>query len=196
MDKKEKIILAAIEEFVEHGFAGARVRNISIKAGVNLAAISYYFGGKEELYKEVLRYIGEIPDHLDIATEQLPPEATPEDFLRHWLITFLKHSSSESRLFRLRYRMVVREMLSPSPYFSEMFVARMKPRFQQLGELIRRVRRVPTSDQELTMLFALMLAQCLFFFNKPISGNLTGDREYGATHAEALAERILAGIKI
>lgn len=42
---------AATEEFAEKGFVGARVAEIAARAGVNKQLISYYFGGKEGLYR-------------------------------------------------------------------------------------------------------------------------------------------------
>lgn len=54
-DAKAKIINAAVEEFALLPFSAARTRQIAEKAGVNHAAISYYFGGKRELYLETVR---------------------------------------------------------------------------------------------------------------------------------------------
>ena len=44
--------------FAEHGFAGARVRDIAAAADVNPALIRYYFGSKQELFDEVFRRRG------------------------------------------------------------------------------------------------------------------------------------------
>lgn len=59
LDAKSKIIKAAIEEFAMLSLAAARTRQIAAKAGVNHAAISYYFGGKKELYNETIRQLAE-----------------------------------------------------------------------------------------------------------------------------------------
>lgn len=56
-DPKARIIKAALEEFGLRSFAGARTREIAAKANLNHAAISYYFGGKNELYMELARQI-------------------------------------------------------------------------------------------------------------------------------------------
>ena len=48
---REKILQAALEEFSEHGFSGARVSAIAQRAGVNQQLISYYFDGKAGLYQ-------------------------------------------------------------------------------------------------------------------------------------------------
>jgi TetR/AcrR family transcriptional regulator len=47
---RQKILAAAVEEFGEKGFAGARVVSIAARAGLNQQLISYYFDGKQGLY--------------------------------------------------------------------------------------------------------------------------------------------------
>jgi AcrR family transcriptional regulator len=44
---------AAVAEFAEHGYAGARTSTIAARAGVNQQLISYYFDGKEGLYRAI-----------------------------------------------------------------------------------------------------------------------------------------------
>jgi TetR/AcrR family transcriptional regulator len=50
---KARILEAATSEFAAHGYAGARVGEIAARAGVNKQLISYYFGGKEGLYRAI-----------------------------------------------------------------------------------------------------------------------------------------------
>ncbi|MGW4062181.1 TetR/AcrR family transcriptional regulator [Amycolatopsis sp. NPDC004747] len=49
------LLEAALQEFSEKGFAGARVRDIAERAGVSKDLIAYHFGGKEDLYRAVQR---------------------------------------------------------------------------------------------------------------------------------------------
>jgi AcrR family transcriptional regulator len=51
---REALLNAALTEFADKGFAGARVSEIAERAGVNQQLISYYFGGKDGLYKAIL----------------------------------------------------------------------------------------------------------------------------------------------
>jgi TetR/AcrR family transcriptional regulator len=51
---RQRILDAALAEFAGKGYAGARVREIAQRAGVNTQLISYYFGGKEGLYNELM----------------------------------------------------------------------------------------------------------------------------------------------
>jgi TetR/AcrR family transcriptional regulator len=49
------ILDAAEEEFARFGLNGARTEAIAAKTGVTKAMIYYYFGSKEDLYREVLK---------------------------------------------------------------------------------------------------------------------------------------------
>ena len=53
-DTKEQILDAAEQIFGAKGFAGTSLRDITRKAGVNLAAVNYHFGSKEGLLRAVL----------------------------------------------------------------------------------------------------------------------------------------------
>lgn len=54
-DCRTAIITIATPLFADKGFNGVSVREIAALAGVNVSMISYYFGGKEGLYGEVLK---------------------------------------------------------------------------------------------------------------------------------------------
>lgn len=54
-EKTKRLLLdAAVEEFAEHGFQGARVDRIAKSAAVNKERIYQYFGNKEQLFATVL----------------------------------------------------------------------------------------------------------------------------------------------
>lgn len=52
--KVSKIVEAATRLFAAKGYSSVSVKELADSAGVNIALISYYFGGKENLYKLVL----------------------------------------------------------------------------------------------------------------------------------------------
>jgi TetR/AcrR family transcriptional regulator len=52
---RDALLAAATELFAERGYEGVPVRAIARKAGVNNAMISYHFGGKRQLYREIVR---------------------------------------------------------------------------------------------------------------------------------------------
>jgi AcrR family transcriptional regulator len=51
---KDRILDAAEALFMEHGFEATSLRLITAAAAVNLAAVNYHFGSKEELFQAVL----------------------------------------------------------------------------------------------------------------------------------------------
>lgn len=52
---KDRILGAAEELFAQHGFAGTSLRLVTSHADVNIAAVNYHFGSKENLVNEVFR---------------------------------------------------------------------------------------------------------------------------------------------
>ena len=55
MSTKQKILDAAEKLFASQGYADTSVRQIIAEAGVNLAAIHYHFGSKEEMLDAVVQ---------------------------------------------------------------------------------------------------------------------------------------------
>jgi AcrR family transcriptional regulator len=53
-NSKDKILKIAMKLFAKKGFDGVSIREICKEAGVNLCMISYYFGGKKELYQAII----------------------------------------------------------------------------------------------------------------------------------------------
>ncbi len=52
---RQKIIEAATILFAQEGLHGTSTRDIAKESGMNLSLISYYFGGKENLYRTVIQ---------------------------------------------------------------------------------------------------------------------------------------------
>lgn len=50
----DKILQAATLLFAQENFSAVSIKQIAAASGVNSALISYYFGGKKNLYQEVL----------------------------------------------------------------------------------------------------------------------------------------------
>lgn len=58
-NSKEKILNAATKLFAQKGFDGVSIREICKEAGINICMISYYFGGKNELYQSIINNLQE-----------------------------------------------------------------------------------------------------------------------------------------
>ena len=55
IDTKQKILNTAERIFSLQGFAATSLRQVITEAGVNLAAVHYHFGSKEDLLDEIIR---------------------------------------------------------------------------------------------------------------------------------------------
>ncbi len=75
---REKILGAAEATFAEHGYAGSSLREIVKRAHVTQALVTYYFGSKEALFKEVFLNRGrEIAERRIAALEALRDGPNP-----------------------------------------------------------------------------------------------------------------------
>jgi AcrR family transcriptional regulator len=74
---RNEILEVATREFVERGYAGARVDDIAARTSTTKRMIYYYFGGKEQLYIAVLeRAYAEIRSaEQDVDVDHLDPTA-------------------------------------------------------------------------------------------------------------------------
>lgn len=59
MQARERMLRAALNQFGRHGFDGTTTRMIASAAGMNLGAIAYYFGTKDELYTEAAGFLAD-----------------------------------------------------------------------------------------------------------------------------------------
>lgn len=92
----KKILQAAVDEFTENGFEGARVARIAKKAGVSQALLYYIFKSKQGLMDAILNQffdsnIDQFTDVFPSAQEALEQGITLKDELRKSLEFILKN---------------------------------------------------------------------------------------------------------
>jgi AcrR family transcriptional regulator len=100
-DTKERILDAAEALFAEHGFAHTSMRNITSMANVNLAAVNYHFGSKEELIKAVFtRRLAPINAERTRRLDELERrgDASLEDLLEAFIAPSLETSKDHASL--------------------------------------------------------------------------------------------------
>ena len=80
--KKEAILEAALESFLENGYESTSVRSISQKVGCEVGLIYYYFKTKEELFDRVLdAYYEKTEKEMQAIAAQ--SDATAEKFINY-----------------------------------------------------------------------------------------------------------------
>ena len=108
---KDRILGAAEELFAQFGFAGTSLRQVISRADVNIAAVNYHFGSKENLVNEVFRRrMDEMSERrlslLRTAAEEKPGdlEAILAAFIQPALaLTYDRHGSAFVRVLARAY---------------------------------------------------------------------------------------------
>lgn len=90
---RDRIISATLDIIGNEGFQSVTVRKIAAVAGVNIAAVNYYFGSKDNVVNEALKYMSEIINssfnYLDDMS--VSPEMRLRNFLRNYSDIMLTH---------------------------------------------------------------------------------------------------------
>ena len=86
---KERILHAAEDLFAQHGFAGTSLRQVTSRADVNIAAVNYHFGSKENLVHEVFKHRMDEMSEQRLASLAAAVEKDPAD-LEAILLAFIQ----------------------------------------------------------------------------------------------------------
>lgn len=93
-ETRTRILDAAEELFMQHGFEATSMRLLTTKAGVNLAAVNYHFGSKHALVEAVFRRRLDPMNQARLAEleklEARPGQAASEEIIRAFLSPTLK----------------------------------------------------------------------------------------------------------
>lgn len=82
-DSKFCILQAAAKLFAKLGLDKCSTREIAKESKSNISAISYHFGGKEGLYREVMRQCAlEIKDHVQLRTKHFENAAITKELFQ------------------------------------------------------------------------------------------------------------------
>jgi len=114
----ELLIKAAKKKFAQHGYSGAKVKEIAKEAGVNISLISYHFGGKDGLYRACLEPFGK--ERLAFAEKVLIQPKSVEDMqnkLHLWSRHFLECHVEEHEITTILHR----DCLHDSKFMKELF---------------------------------------------------------------------------
>ena len=80
---QQRLLSAARRQFAANGFERSTVRDIAAAAGVNVALISRYFGGKDELFARAVAIDLELPDLRNAAREDIGARLV-DHFFKRW----------------------------------------------------------------------------------------------------------------
>jgi len=196
---RQRLIEAAGQTFADLGFRNATIREISTRAGANVAAVNYHFGDKNALYAEVLRYahacaISKYPPDMGLPVTSRP-EKKLEAFVRSFLLRLLDTGRPAWHA-----RLMARELAEPTVALDVLVHEQIKPHFLALLAIVRELLNKNAPEASLRATCSSIVGQCLFYhFGAPITARLFPDKTYSASDVDALAAHItrfsLAGIR-
>jgi AcrR family transcriptional regulator len=156
------LIDAATSVFADQGFEAGAVRAITRMAKANQAAITYHFGGKDGLYRAVLRAAVETFEAQSLIDEQNVAELDRAEALRLVMRQFFLPLSQPGRLGRY-IRIFGREGINPSPVYMAFF-AEERPRLFTLVEtLVRRFLPAEVSPKDVSLTTYWLVQQPVSF---------------------------------
>lgn len=126
----EKILEAATTLFSLDSFSNVSIKKIAEVSGVNSALISYYFGGKKNLYQEVLRT--QADKFLQLQEVLRNKDESPVTKLRSYVDSIAEMQLNHPYTIHLIYR----ELLSPQPMFENFVKGKLYFIHQFMTELV------------------------------------------------------------
>ena len=186
-EPRQRLLLAAEALFARKGYDGATVREICDRAGMNVAAINYHFGDKEQLYIETVRHAhtcsladaGPMPD-----TSGMPPA----EQLRAFVARMLKNMDAPVRPESMQ--LLMRELSQPSPATVSVVQDFIRPMAMGLFAILAELLPDLPERQRLMVGFSVV-GQCLYYRqNRTVSALIFGAPAMDALSLDAITEHV------
>ena len=194
-DSKKCILKAAASLFARLGLDKCSTREIAKEADANISLISYHFGGKEGLYKEVMRsYALEIKEQAqkiikNIETTEITREIFIEDMgkvVENIIQTRLKNPELS--------KILTREKLAGLPHSREIHSEIFYPLIQNFYKLIEIGQKNGFVKPDINpALFFILMSEGIwgFFVISECNTKLSNDCENLLNNTEKLKKQIL-----
>ncbi len=155
MTARNKILEAAGKVFATRGFEEATSKEIAEYANTNAAAINYYFGGKEQLYGEVLHVAhNQIMDKEQLE-DIISADMQPEEKLRAVLQYFLQVANNTAKYWGVG--VLLRTIISPSPAAVEIMPTVIMSKANIVSTLVQEITGFPADSPQLQRAVVLVV---------------------------------------
>ncbi len=169
---RQQLIHAGLQIYAKSGFEGASTRALAKAAGANIAAIPYYFGGKEGLYLAVVDFIvdyyrqhlipqlGAIKAKLDQSDLTL---AARRELLRDFVNVLVPLVLQDGEERALMSRIISREQLDPTSAFDRLYLGFIRDLNDTLCALIWPFIAQRPTHPKVKLVAQSLLGQVAFF---------------------------------
>ncbi len=170
-DTRQRLIDAGLEIFGTYNLEGATTRQLAELAGVNQAAIPYYFGGKEGLYFAVIEHlfsanfavIGPVVTALqaELATKK-PTKDQALALLKKLLNTMLERILAR-KASSTWARIIMREQMQPTQAFSLIYEKGIRRVHEAVAMLLAIILEKKPTDRRVILRSHMVVGQILIF---------------------------------
>lgn len=186
---QQRLLEAAEQVFAEKGFEAASVREICKQAGANVAAINYYFGDKERLYIETVKYAHRGCTE-GAAFPEWGPDTPPTQKLRDFIQVMVARMLSPQSQASLQ--LMMREMAQPTAACEEVVRDYIRPIAQKLGGILAELCPTTTDQQRILIAFSIV-GQCHFYrSHRAVASLLIGEDAFRQLEEPLVASHIIA----
>jgi TetR/AcrR family transcriptional regulator len=132
---RASILKAAIDEFAEHGIAGARTDAIARAARVNKALLYYYFKDKEAIYQAVLDHV--FSGLRDTVVPMLEGDLPPRQKVLNYLGAYFDYIAANPCFPRVVQGEWIRTGSDRIGQMKRVAQSYFRPIYQKLGDVLR-----------------------------------------------------------
>lgn len=158
---RQRLLVAALKLFAANGFSKTSTRQIAEAAGVNIAAISYYFGDKAALYRTV--FVEPMGGHHNDTSLYTDPGLGLRPALVGYYTGFLA-PMKQGDLLQQCVRLHFREMIEPTGLWAQEIEHGIKPAHRALCTVLCRHLDLTRPDEEIHRLGFAIAALALQMF--------------------------------
>lgn len=143
---KSLIIDCAGKLIAQYGFSKVTSKKICEEANINLAAINYHFGSRENLYIEVLKEVHQYLINIDELNKISLSSLTPKEKIETFIDIFVADSFNENNW---HIKVWAREVINPSPYINQILSLEIFPKLKIVAKIFGEYTGLPVTDQRL-----------------------------------------------
>lgn len=159
LETRGRLLDAAASVFAERGFRDAKTAEICRMANANVAAVNYYFGGKENLYKEAWRHAFDRIIQAHPPDGGIAPDASAEQRLRGQIMALTRRGMDPSNL---ELEIVHKEMACPTGLLSEIMRRCIDPLREAFLNVVRELLGPHVKEHDVQLCEMSIHAQCFF----------------------------------
>ncbi|WP_413944665.1 TetR/AcrR family transcriptional regulator [Bdellovibrio sp. HCB-162] len=165
---RQKIIEAATVLFANEGLHGTSTRDIAKESGMNLSLISYYFGGKESLYRTVIQeFVLHVFSKIETVVNEFEQTEVCAESI-HRALDSLIETLIDMRVANPHIaKIMTREKLSGLPFSREIHETMMTTAGEKLETIIARGQQAGVVKEKINPRFFLicLVESVMGYFN-------------------------------